>query len=76
MLGRRIAGCTAFAPTGPLTEVTLVAGRPMRVVFTTTVSSGDGVMQEHQLADLLVPSGREEEARALVQRLNAEVVAH
>jgi hypothetical protein len=45
----------------------------MRVVFTTTVTN-DGLAQEHQLADLLVPSGREGEARALVQRFNAEVV--
>ncbi|GAB3848821.1 hypothetical protein GCM10027610_070990 [Dactylosporangium cerinum] len=72
---RRPGRYAAFAPTGPLTAVTLVAGPPMRVVFTTTTSGSDGATQQHQLADLLVPVGREEEARALVQRFNAEVVA-
>jgi hypothetical protein len=47
----------------------------MRVVFTTTISGSDIATQQHQLADLLVPVGRVEEARALVQRFNAEVVA-
>jgi hypothetical protein len=72
---RRPGRYAAFAPTGPLTAVTLVAGPPMRVVFTTTISGSDIATQQHQLADLLVPVGRVEEARALVQRFNAEVVA-
>ena len=56
-----------------LTAVRPVAGPPMRVVFTTTASGSDGANQQQQLADRLVPGGRE--ARALVQRFNAEVAA-
>ena len=71
---RRPGRYSALAPTGPLTDVTLVVGPPTRVLFTSTARSGHGATQQHHMADLLVPDGREDEARALVERFNAEVV--
>ncbi|GGM82211.1 hypothetical protein ACFFX1_41165 [Dactylosporangium sucinum] len=71
---RRPGGYSAFAPTGPLKSVEFVAGRPARVVFTTIQSGRYGARTDYQAADILVPKGREDEARALVARFNSEVL--
>ncbi|WP_432986812.1 hypothetical protein [Dactylosporangium sp. CA-233914] len=72
---RRPGAYAAFAPTGTLTGVELVAASPMRVVFTATRRTKWGNPIREQTADLVVPAGREDEARALVERFHREAVS-
>ncbi|WP_433040589.1 hypothetical protein [Dactylosporangium sp. CS-033363] len=69
---RRPGGYTAFAAGGTLHAVE-VTGAPLRLVFTSAVRGRYGV-QHHKTVDLLVPPMREDEARALAERFDAEVI--
>ncbi|MET7393931.1 hypothetical protein ABZS66_10600 [Dactylosporangium sp. NPDC005572] len=71
---RRPGGYSAFAAIGPLKSVGFVAGPSPRVVFTVVQNGRYGAVSDYQTADLLVPAGREDEARALVERFNTEVL--
>ncbi|WP_433200182.1 hypothetical protein ACQP00_28305 [Dactylosporangium sp. CS-047395] len=63
---------TALAAGGTLHAVE-VTGAPARLVFTSAVRGRYGV-QHHKTVDLLVPPGRQDEARALAERFDAEVI--
>ncbi|WP_433087386.1 hypothetical protein ACQP1P_15725 [Dactylosporangium sp. CA-052675] len=74
---RRPGTYAAFAPTGALTSVELVGTAPMRIVFTATrlAPSPWAHWIREQMADLVVPAGRVDEARALVERFHREVLS-
>ncbi|WP_433604143.1 hypothetical protein ACQP2P_23845 [Dactylosporangium sp. CA-139114] len=74
---RRPGTYAAFAPTGALTGVELVGTAPMRIVFTATrlAPSPWAHWIREQMADVVVPAGRVDEARALVERFHREVLS-
>lgn len=74
---RRPGTYAAFAPTGALTRVELVGTAPMRIVFTATRLAQPpwAYWIREQMADLVVPAGRADEARALVERFHREVLS-
>ncbi|WP_238014717.1 hypothetical protein KZZ52_07845 [Dactylosporangium sp. AC04546] len=71
---RRPGGYSAFAGVGPLKSVRFVADPSPRVVFTVVLTGRYGAVSDYQTADLLVPAGREDEAKALVAQFNSEVL--
>ncbi|MGI5184692.1 hypothetical protein ACQEVZ_51395 [Dactylosporangium sp. CA-152071] len=74
---RRPGTYAAFAPAGALTGVELLGTAPMRIVFTATRLARPpwAYWIREQMADLVVPAGRADEARALVERFHREVLS-